>query len=504
MNRLINAIYAQYLKMHQKQIKDFIEHPHETQWAQLKSIVTKAKNTEWGRRYQFERVKAPKDWSSLLPVQDYDTIKNDIHRMMVGDENVLWPGRVRCYAKSSGTTSDKSKYIPVTNENHQKCHVRGGWRLLALMYQNLKNPRVIDGKSIILAGSYSQDLPEFPGSLVGDVSAVILHKTPHIAQQCMTPKVEISLMPDFEKKLEIIAQKSIHQDIRLVAGTPTWAVVLFKRILEITGKSNILEVWPNIQIFVHGAVSFVPYREPFRQFFPSETFAYQETYNASEGYFAVQDVFAQDDMLLILDNAVFYEFIPMEEWHVEDPKTVMLYEVELGKNYAIVITTNSGLYRYKIGDTVMFTSLNPYRIKITGRTKQFINAFGEEVMVSNTDAAVAMTCEAFNVKVVDYTVAPVFLTASGKGGHEWVIEFEEDPANAEAFTKILDDNLKKVNSDYEAKRFNDLALVQLKLNIVPKGRFFEWMKSRNKIGAQQKVPRLSNQRNYIEEILKMK
>lgn len=503
MNHLFNVLWNQYLGIHRIQMNYFIAHPIESQSKELKKIIRSAINTEWGKRYGFIGYKKTSDWKQMIPIQDYESMKHDINRMMKGERDVLWPGRVKYYAKSSGTTSDKSKYIPVTDVNHRNCHTKGGWRLLTAIYDNVKNPKIVEGKSILLAGSSSSDLKEFPGSIVGDVSAIILQRSNPIAVNRMFPDLDIALMPDFEQKLDILAREGVKADIRMVAGTPTWAVVLFKKILEYTGKNNILEVWPKMQVFVHGAVSFVPYRQPFKEFFPSDEFSYVETYNASEGYFAVQNDIATSDMLLLLDNGVFYEFIPMEEWDKENPKTLFLEEVELDKNYAMVITTNSGLFRYKIGDTVKFTSLFPFKIIITGRTKQFINVFGEEVMVANTDAALYETCKEFNVKVIDYTVAPVFLTASGKGGHEWVIEFERSPDDLDAFARTLDDNLKKVNSDYEAKRFNDLALERIKLNVARPGTFFNWMKSRNKIGAQQKVPRLSNHREFVDELIKL-
>lgn len=502
MNHLFNVLWSQYLKLHRMQMQYFIKHPIESQNKELKKIIKSAANTEWGQRYGFDKLKKSAEWKQLLPLQDYESIKHDINRMMKGERNILWPGRVKYFAKSSGTTSDKSKFIPVTDINHRNCHTKGGWRLLTAIYDNVKDPRIVEGKSILLAGSSSSDLKEFPGSIVGDVSAIIYQRTHPIAMNRMFPNKEIALLPDFEKKLEIIASEGVKADIRMVAGTPTWAVVLFKKILEQTGKKNILEVWPKMQVFVHGAVSFVPYRQPFKEFFPSDDFRYMETYNASEGYFAVQDDGDSEDMLLLLDNGVFYEFIPMEEWDNDNPRTLFLDEVELDKNYALVITTNSGLFRYRIGDTIKFTSLFPFKIIITGRTKQFINVFGEEVMVANTDAALSETCKQFDLKVVDYTVAPIFLTGSGKGGHEWVVEFERSPADPEAFAKQLDENLKKVNSDYESKRYNNLALEQLKLNVAPSSTFFNWMKSRNKIGAQQKVPRLANHREYLEELKK--
>lgn len=503
MNKIFNVLWSQYLKLHRAQMKAFIERPVEAQQKELRKIVKATEMTEWGSKYGFSRYKKTSDWKTFLPVQDYDSVKDDIQRMMHGEKNVLWPGRVKYFAKSSGTTSDKSKYIPVTDINHRNCHTKGGWRLVVSMFDNIPKPRIFEGKSILLAGSSNRKLAEFPGSIVGDVSAIIYQRLHPIVINRLYPSKEIALMEDFEKKLDIIAKNSAAIDIRLIAGTPTWAIVLFKKLLEHTGKKNILEIWPDMQVFVHGAVSFVPYREPFKDFFPSNDFTYIETYNASEGYFAVQSDTSKDDMLLLLDNGIFYEFIPMEEWESDDPKTLFLEEVELDKNYALVITTNSGLFRYKIGDTVKFTSLQPYKIKITGRTKQFINVFGEEVMVSNTDAALSATCKIHGAKVTEYTVAPIFLSSSGKGGHEWLVEFEVAPTDIAAFTITLDEELKKVNSDYEAKRFHDLALENLKLHVAPKGSFFQWMKNKNKIGAQQKVPRLSNQRQILEELLKL-
>lgn len=503
MSKLFNVLWSQYLKVHRNQMNKFIAQPIETQAKQLKSILRTSKQTEWGIRYGFESVTKTGQWKERLPVQDYEGFKQDIHRMMKGERNVLWPGRVKYFSKSSGTTSDKSKYIPVTDVNHRNCHTKGGFRLITALFDNLEQPRIFEGKSILLAGSSENKMKEFPGSVVGDVSAIIYQRLHPIVLNRLFPAKEMALLENFEEKLDYIAKEGPKEDIRLIAGTPTWAIVLFNKLLEYTGKKNILEIWPDLQVFVHGAVSFVPYREPFKAYFPSDQFSYLETYNASEGYFAVQSDMASHDMLLLLDNSVFYEFIPMEEWENEYPKTLLLDEVELDKNYALVITTNSGLFRYKIGDTIKFTSLHPHKIVITGRTKQFINVFGEEVMVSNTDAALSNTCKAFGVSMVEYTVAPVFLGKEGKGGHEWIVEFEEDPEDHHAFALRLDDELKKLNSDYEAKRYNDLALNSLKLNIVPRGTFFEWMKRKQKIGAQQKVPRLSNQRNIVEEILNL-
>ncbi|MBK7230979.1 MAG: GH3 auxin-responsive promoter family protein [Saprospiraceae bacterium] len=501
-NTLVNLVWKTLLKVHENQINAFISDPHGTQKRELSKILTKASNTEWGQRYQFSKINSDKLLAKHIPIFEYDQIKDDIFRMMEGEKDVLWPGRVYRFAKSSGTTSDKSKYIPVTEDNHRYCHSKGGFRLLSRMYSNIKNPNFVEGKSIVLAGSLRNDLPEFPGSTVGDVSAVIMSKLSPIALGFISPDLDINLMENFENKLDRIAEICSKQDIRMVAGTPTWAMVLFNKILDLTGKSNINEVWPNFQVFVHGAVSFVPYRKPFQKYFPSPDTYYMETYNASEGYFGVQDSLDEQDMLLLLDNGVFYEFLPMSEWDSANPIAIGLEEVELGKSYGLIITTNSGLYRYKIGDTVMFTSLNPYKIVITGRIKQFINVFGEEVMVSNTDQALAETCKKWNISVKEYSVAPIFLDTTSKGGHEWVVEFDQEPKDVDKFAEDLDLALQKLNSDYEAKRYKSLALESIKLTTVSSGTFMKWMISKNKVNAQQKVPRLANTRTYIDEILK--
>ncbi|MBK9271150.1 MAG: GH3 auxin-responsive promoter family protein [Saprospiraceae bacterium] len=500
-NNLINLIWRSALKVHENQINAFISDPHGTQSRELSKILNKAAHTEWGKRYQFSKINNGKLLAHHLPVFEYDDIKEDIFRMMKGQRDILWPGRVYKYAKSSGTTSDKSKFIPVTDDNHKYCHTKGGFRLLSRIYSNLNKPSIVAGKSILLAGSKRNDLPEFPGSIVGDVSAVIMSGLSPLALNRISPGLDINLMENFEQKLDRIAEICCHQDIRMVAGTPTWAMVLFNKILDITGKSNLNDVWPNFQLFVHGAVSFVPYRKPFQKYFPSPDTKYFETYNASEGYFGVQYTLDHQDMLLLLDNGVYYEFLPMSEWESSSPNTIGLSDVELGKSYGLIITTNSGLYRYKIGDTVMFTSLRPHKIVITGRIKQFINVFGEEVMVSNTDQALAETCKKWNATVKEYSVAPIFLDKSSKGGHEWVIEFDQSPENHDLFARDLDQCLQKLNSDYEAKRYRDLALESLKLTVVPSGTFMKWLKFKNKVNAQQKVPRLSNTRQYVDEII---
>ncbi|NRA50656.1 MAG: GH3 auxin-responsive promoter family protein, partial [Phaeodactylibacter sp.] len=356
-------------------------------------------------------------------------------------------------------------------------------------------------KSMIMGGSLFPFEP-FPKTTYGDVSAIMIQNMPAVGRPFFTPDFKTALLHDWEVKLEKLAQIGANEpEMVMIGGVPTWTVVLFRRILELTGKHNMLEVWPKFQGYIHGGVSFTPYRKQFEAFFPSDEISYQEIYNASEGYFAAQDDFSRDDMLLLLNNGVYYEFLPMSEWHKPNPIAVPLHEVQVGKNYALVITTNAGLWRYTPGDTVTFTSTTPYRIKITGRTKQFVNAFGEEVMVENTDQALHVACQQTGAIVSEYTVAPVYFEGNSKGGHQWLVEFEKEPADESKFVRLLDLALQSANSDYEAKRSKNLALEELQLHTLPPGTFHDWMRSKGKFGGQHKVPRLANHRKYVEEIL---
>ena len=420
--------------------------------------------------------------------------------MMRGEKDVLWPGYVRWFSKSSGTTGEKSKYIPVTKEHMKQCHIRGTWDSLTIMYENNPNARVFWGKSLVMGGSLEQ-YSEYPATTIGDVSAIMTKNMPFICRPFFTPDFETAMLPNWDEKIERMAQILINEEkLVSIGGVPTWTIVLFRRILEISGKKHLLEVWPNLQAYVHGGVSFIPYKEQFRQFLPSENFIYKEVYNASEGYFAVQDTLHNTGLLLLPDNGIYYEFLPMDQWDTEYPQAIPLEQVETGKNYALLITTNAGLWRYKIGDTLMFTSIHPYRIKITGRTQQFVNAFGEEVMVANTDKALATTCRHTGAIVSDYTVAPIYFSRSGKGGHEWIVEFEKEPDDIEQFRTLLDQNLQTVNSDYEAKRYKNMALKKLQLVVAPPGTFYRWLRTKGKLGGQHKVPRLSNNRKVLEDI----
>ncbi len=478
-----------------------MDHPKVYQERLLKTLLKSASWTEWGRMHQFNKIRTPEGFSQAVNIQDYSSLEPFIERMMHGERDVLWHGQVRWFSKSSGTTNGKSKFIPVTSQNLKSCHIRGTWDTMTMFYHNRPDARQFECKSLVMGGSL-QRFESYPKSFVGDVSAIMIHSMPYIGRPFYTPDFKTALLPDFEEKLERLAEIcSRERNIVMIGGVPTWTVVLLRKILDRTGRSNMLEVWPHFQGYIHGGVSFVPYRKQFQEFFPSEKISYQEIYNASEGYFGIQNDFGSDDLLLLLDNGVYYEFIPTEEWNQPDPQAIPLWEVEKDRNYALVISTNSGLWRYMPGDTVKFTSTSPYKIKITGRTKQFINAFGEEVIVENAEMALAMTCGNTGALVSEYTVAPIYLAGNGKGGHQWIIEFEKEPSDLSTFATLLDRNLQKLNSDYEAKRFKDLALENLVVKPVPVGSFHNWLKSKGKLGGQSKVPRLANHRRYAEDIL---
>jgi len=478
-----------------------LERPVQIQEKWYHHLLKKGRNTEWGRKHHLSEVEKQEDFSSAIPVQDYESLKPYIRKMLEGQPDVLWPGKTKWFAKSSGTTSDKSKFIPVSQDNLHKCHIRGSWDTTTLIYHNLSDANQFANKSMIMGGSFA-NLPEYPQAQIGDVSAILLKQMPFYVRPFFLPDVETALIPDWDKKLEKLARAAIRDPrVVMIGGVPTWTVVLFRRILELTGKENMLEVWPDFQVYVHGGVSFTPYRKQFEEFFPSERVFYQEIYNASEGYFGVQDCFSKEGMLLMIDNGIYYEFIPMEQWDVPNPKTIPLSEVEKDRHYAMVITTNSGLWRYMPGDTVRFTSIRPYRLTVTGRTKQFVNAFGEEVIVDNTDQALALTCKELDTIVSEYTVAPVFFSGKKKGGHQWLVEFEKPPSDQERFAHLLDSHLQGINSDYEAKRYGNLALEPLHLQAIPAGTFRNWLAKKGKAGGQHKVPRLANHRHYVEDIL---
>ena len=500
MRDLINKNIARYLKFRYRSIQQFMENPIEVQERIFRDLLRMAKNTEWGIRYDFASIQDYSTFIQRVPVSEYDDLKPFIHRMMYGQKDVLWPGQVKWFSKSSGTTSDKSKFIPVSNENLKKGHYKSAWDVVTLLYQNRPECGIFSGKNLAMGGTVAP-YTGFPDTMVGDISGVMIKNAPPLGRAMQTPDTETALIADWNVKINRFAEITRKEDIRSVSGVPTWAIVLFRKLMQDSGKTNMLDIWPGAEVYIHGGVSFEPYRDQFRRLFPSDDFTYQEVYNASEGYFGIQNDLDQDDMLLLVDNEIFYEFIPFEEFGSENPGSIPLGEVEKDKNYVLVISTNSGLWRYVVGDTIRFTSLFPFKIKITGRIKHFINVFGEEVMVSNTDRAVAATCEKYGVHIMDYTVAPVFLERGQKGGHQWLVEFDQEPTDLIGFTRDLDLNLQDINSDYEAKRFNDLALKELELIPLPRGTFYKWMESRGKLGGQNKVPRLSNSREYVEAIL---
>ena len=481
-------------------IERFMSYPINAQNEVWDNLITSAEDTVFGNKYAFNKIQDRREFAEKVPLQDYESLKPYIKRMMHGEKDVLWPGLVEWFSKSSGTTGDKSKFIPVSSQNLKKCHIRGSWDTLTLLYHNRPDSQIFAGKNLLMGGTLVS-FDEYKNTKIGDVSAIMMANMPSFAKPFYAPNLEIGLMSEWEKKIELTAREALNLNITMLGGVPTWTIVLFRKLLEITGKSNILEVWPQFETYIHGGVSFTPYKEQFKEFLPSDAINYVEIYNASEGYFAVQNDLLQDDMLLLLDNGVYYEFLPMEELDADHPRTLLLEEVELGKNYALVISTNAGLWRYMPGDTIVFTNLSPFKIKVSGRTQQFINAFGEEVMVSNTDKALAKTCKEHNAEVTEYTVAPHYFEKDGKGSHEWLVEFEKQPENLERFASDLDKNLQAINSDYEAKRYKNMALEPLSIQVLPKGIFHNWMKKRGKFGGQNKIPRLANHRKYVEDIL---
>jgi GH3 auxin-responsive promoter len=504
MKWMFNQVMKQYLlRIRLQRVERYMRHPEEMQEHWFKKLVQHAKETEFGRRYNFAGIRTYADYTANVPVHDYERLKESIARMMRGERDVLWPGEINWYSKSSGTTSDKSKFIPAPYTNLFGCHVAGAWDSLALLYYNKPDMEVFRRKNLVLSGSY-QSLTEYPRTKFGDVSALLTANMPPVGRGFYTPDRPTALLADFEAKIARTAEiTSLRNDVVMFGGVPTWIIVLFRMILEKTGKQHMLEVWPHLQAYMHGGVGFEPYRQTFRDLIPGDQMVYQEIYNASEGYFGAQCDLDRNDMLLLADNGVFYEFAPMEEWERDHPKTVTMSDVEIGKNYAIIISANNGLWRYQPGDTIIFTRKYPHCFKISGRTKQFINAFGEEVMVGDTDKALAEACRATDAIVAEYTAAPVYFKGQqGRGGHEWIVEFERAPADLSHFNQVLDENLQRINSDYEAKRFKGMALEQLRLKPVPRGTFMRWMKARGKFGNQNKVPRLANHREFVEEVLK--
>ncbi len=497
----INSLVSWLIKKRIHQIDLFIKYPIEVQQELLKKLISNASDTEIGKKYNFGTIDSVKEFQQNVPLHDYDSIKGYINRLMEGEQNILWPSDVRWFAKSSGTTSDKSKFIPVSSEALEECHYRAGRDAISFYYYNNPDASILSGKGLIIGGSHKLKEINQESYYTGDLSAILLQNMPFIGQVKSTPDLSIALMEEWESKIEQMARTTAKHNVTSLSGVPSWTLVLIRKVLEQTGKKNLLEVWPNLELFFHGGVAFHPYRNQFKKLIPSNKMNYLETYNASEGFFAIQNNPQQDDMLLMLDYGIFYEFIPMDQLDHKNPDVLTLEHVEQGKNYAMIITTNAGLWRYMIGDTVTFTSIYPFKIKITGRTRLFINAFGEELIIDNAEKALNIACNKCKAQINDYTAAPLYINNESSGAHEWLIEFEVTPPDINYFEETLDNALKALNSDYEAKRYNNMILKPPIIHEAKKGTFYNWLKHKGKLGGQHKVPRLSNNRKIMDDIL---
>jgi hypothetical protein len=499
---VVNSFILKVFKKRIKEIERYRQKPEEAQEIVFKTLLKAGKHTEYGRTYNFGEVKNIEDFRNKVPVSEYSVLQPYIKRMRSGENNVLWNTPVRWFAKSSGTTAGKSKFIPISHECLRDCHFSGGKDVTLQYLINNPDSKILLGKSLTLGGSRKID--EFNSKIkIGDLSAVMIHNSPWYAELARTPSKKVALIPDFDEKTKVIARYSSKHNVIGFAGVPSWNLVLMNRILEYTGKKHLLELWPNLEVFFHGGVAFGPYVEQFKRIIPSEKMCYMETYNASEGFFAFQDMPDDDSMLLLVNNSIFFEFMHLSELGKPLPKTYSLAEVETGVNYAMIISTNAGLWRYLIGDTVKFTSLYPHKIKITGRTAHYINVFGEELIVGNAEEALLKVCAETNAIVSEYTVAPIYMSETSNGAHEWLIEFDTLPQNIEYFADVLDKALCEVNSDYEAKRYHNITLSRLKLTVLPNGAFIKWMESKGKLGGQNKIPRLCNSREYADQLLRI-
>ena len=499
--KLLSPAISSLARMRLWRIEGWKNNPIDSQREVLQDLVTSAQYTEFGRQYNFSELFTIRSFKQAVPIHEYDDMKPYIQRIMKGEQNVLWNTPIFWFAKSSGTTSEKSKFIPISEESLEDCHYKAAKDVLTMYYQYNPDSELLTGKGLVLGGSHTIS-PMNHEAQYGDLSAVLLQNSPFWGHWLRTPDLSIALMDEWENKIEKLANSTIKENVTSISGVPTWTLVLFKRILAITGKQNIAEVWPSLQLYMHGGVSFTPYKEQFRKLIGRDIH-YLEMYNASEGFFAAQEIPGDDGMLLFTDHGIFMEFMPVSEYGKKDPKTIGLEDVEMGRNYALVISTNGGLWRYLLGDTIQFTSLMPFRIRVSGRLKHYINAFGEELIIDNTDKAIAMASEKTGAVVNDYTAAPVYFSDQANGAHEWLIEFEKEPDSMDHFVKELDSSLKNLNSDYEAKRHKNMALRMPVLHLIKKGVFSEWLRSKGKLGGQHKVPRLSNERILLEEILKL-
>ena len=496
---LVNSIASWFLKKRFHQIELFLKYPNEVQNELLHQLIDIAKDTEIGKQYDFSSINNYRIFAERVPISTYEDYQDVIERSRRGEHNIFWPDPIKWFAKSSGTTNAKSKFIPVSSESLEDCHYAASKDLLCMYLNNNEDSQLFNGKSLRLGGS--KELYMENGTVFGDLSAILIDNMPFWAEFSSTPSNRVSLMSDWEYKMQAIVDETIQENVTSLAGVPSWMLVLLNNVLETTGKNNLFDVWPNLEVYFHGGVSFTPYSDQYKAILPKKGFRYYEIYNASEGFFAIQDQNNSSELLLMLDYGIFYEFIPMDTYRTPEQKVIPLSEVEVGVNYAVIITTNAGLWRYKIGDTVRFTSTSPYRIKVSGRTKHHINVFGEELIIENAETALKKVCKKTNAKIVDYTAAPIFMKGKEKGAHEWLIEFKSPPKNMDKFNQLLDDTLKSLNSDYEAKRYNDMTLIKPKIHVARKHLFYDWLKCHNKLGGQHKIPRLSNNREYMDELL---
>ena len=496
---LFNSIASWFLKKRIHQIELFLKYPVEVQQEVLMDLISFAKNTKIGYQYEFNSIKNYTEFKERVPIRSYEEIAEDINKSREGEDNLFWPTKIKWYAKSSGTTDSRSKFIPVSTEALEDCHYKAGKDMLSLYINNNTNTQLFTGKSLRLGGS--QELYQNQQNYFGDLSSIIIDNMPLWAEINSTPSMRVSLMSDWDSKIKAILNECLSENVTSLVGVPSWMLVLLNQGLAKMNKSDIFEIWPNVEVYFHGGVSFRPYKNQYNQIFSSSPIHYYEIYNASEGFFAIQDLNDSDQLLLMLDYGIFYEFIPIGE---NLDSIVDIQNVKLFVEYEMVITTNGGLWRYRIGDVVRFTSLSPFRIQITGRTKHFINAFGEEVVIENTDKAIEEASLQTGVRIVDYTVAPIYMTKNNsKGSHQWLIEFKDTPSNLDKFGKMLDQKLRELNSDYDAKRYMDITMSSPKISVAQKGLFDKWLRNYNKIGGQHKIQRLSNDRKFIENLLSL-
>ncbi|MFC2100531.1 GH3 auxin-responsive promoter family protein [Bacteroidota bacterium] len=499
---LINSVISWVIKKRIHQIGLFMKYPHEVQSELFKRLITAAKDTEWGKKYDYKSIINVDEFRQRVPVSDYEGFKPYIERLKMGEQNILWNSDIKWFAISSGTTNDKSKFIPVSIESLEECHYKAGKDMLSIFCNNKPDTLMFDGRGLSMAGSHSMSEVNNE-TYYGDLSAILVQNLPFWAEFIRVPSKNIALLDDWESKIDMIAESTINKNVTSITGVPSWTLLLSKQILNKTGKNNLLDIWPNLEVFFHGGVCFEPYKSQFEKIIPSDSMYYLETYNASEGFFGIEDERDSNNILLMLDYGIYYEFLPMDQLDKEYPETLTLDQVELNTNYALIISTNAGLWRYLIGDTIIFTSLYPYRIQITGRTKNFINAVGEEIIIDNAQKALSIACEKSGAIINEYTAAPVYFSEKENAAHEWLIEFEKAPESLDYFAEILDNALKSLNSDYESKRYHNLILREPIIKSMTKDTFYNWMKQRGKLGGQNKVPRLSNNRKYVDDILKL-